>query len=234
MRKIRLKADAAYSKVLVFDSEFDGPWTLNECRLSPPQRQTNIIEIPGRDGAVDLAPALGDIKYQPREFYAALECSEGTRDSRQELIERVINKLEGRYCQIFLPDDPMHYIEGYVDVEVEYNDINHARIILTSQVYPWRIRVDETDIVVAASASPQTLIIKNRGGRKVIPTISSWTYDGVTQPNITLTCGEWFEYTFTGYDVIYPEELAMSFEDELELTYSGTGCLEFRWKEASL
>lgn len=232
MRKLRFYK--TIQRAAFFDSEFDGPWTLNECRLSSPVRQTNIIEIPGRDGAVDLAPALGDIKYEPREFYAALECSEGTRLHRSKLIEQTINKLMGQYFRIELPDDPAHYIEGYVDVEVEYNDINHARIILTSQVYPWRIRWDYANFQVEVSATEQSIIIKNRGGRKAVPRISAWTIDA-TMPNITLTCStRFFSHTFETYESIVPDELAMAYGEELVLTCSGTGHLDLQWQEASL
>lgn len=233
MRKLRFYKDVTRTKTL-YDSEYHGPWTLNECRLSPPVRQTNIIEIPGRDGVVDLAPALGDVKYEPREFSAALECSEGTRVNRTKLIEELTNKLAGQYCYMELPDDPMHYIEGYVDVEVEYNDINHARIILTSQVSPWRVRWDRVNFEVEASNETQSVIIKNRGGRKVVPQISAWTSD-TSMPDITLTCStRYYEHTFDSWGAIYPEELAMAYGDELVIEFSGSGHLEFNWKEASL
>ena len=223
---------ADYNK-LIYDTDIHGPWTLNEWSLSAPVRQTNIVTIPGRDGEIDLAPALGDIRYEPRDFYAALECSDGTRDQRTALIEDLMNTLEGRCCQIILPDDPLHYIKGYIDVEVEYNDVNHARVLITSRVDPWRYALQRVDQIYEATAAEQVVIIKNMGGRKVVPRISAWTRNA-TMPNITIEVPGIYEHTFTTFDVVQPEELTMRYKDEFALTYSGTGFIEIMWTEASL
>lgn len=208
-------------------------WTLVEYSLSAPVRKTNVIAIPGRDGELDIAPALGDVTYEPRELRVILECSDGTRESRTNLINDITNMLTGRYCRIITPDDPEHFLQGYIDIEQDYNDTDHSRIIITSRVDPWRICINSIRYTLECSATQQKVIIKNKGGKKVVPLLSAWTEDG-TQPNITVKCGAIYTHTFDTFGTDKPENLAMRYKDEFALTYYGSGYLEIMWQEASL
>lgn len=231
-RKFRFLDDTTGK--LVYDTAFRGPWTLTEWRLSNPEKQTNFVQIPGRDGAVDLYEGLtdGEPHYKPRTLTVKLTCSERDRKARLELVDDIVNRLDGFTFRIVLPDDPTRYIRGVCSVAVDYNDLNHCGVIITAQCDPWRVSMDYTTIDVEASASQKTLILENRGRRRVIPYIAG--YDAApAMPNISISSGT-YSATLTDYTGRYVSELALGYQQTRELTYSGSGHLTIGWREAIL
>ena len=229
-RKLRFFNKAG--SVLLYDTAFNGPWTLTSYSLSAPERVTNYVTIPGRDGEVDLSAAISDEpQYKNRRLVALFENSDGKKADREALISDVMNRLNGRYFRIFTPDDAIRYLTGYVQVSVKYSDVNHCAIEISASVDPWRESIDRVFFDVEASSTAKTIRLINNGGRRVIPSISAYT-GTATPPDITITCGDYTAHPTA--DAIKPPELAMGYKDDKLLTYSGSGHLVIVWKEASL
>ena len=229
-RKIVFMSDSGNHPV-IYDTAYTGPWTLTGYGLSAPERVTNYVTVPGRDGELDLAYALtGEPVYKNRRLEISLENSDGNKTDRDALISDLLNKLDGRYVRVVLPDDEMHYLTGSVETDIRYSDVNHCALTLTVTAAPWREARYSKFYDLSASASEQTVIIKNEGGRRVIPALTAYA-DGST-PNITVTCGTWSAQPTA--DAILPEALAMRYLDEKVLTYSGAGHLVIQWQEANL
>ena len=55
-----------------YDTVINGPWTLAEGELSPAEYRTQFVEVPGRDGELDMSTALTDgvPRYGNRELVA--------------------------------------------------------------------------------------------------------------------------------------------------------------------
>lgn len=127
-------------------------WTLTGWELSAPEYQENFLNVPGRDGVLDLSAALtnGAPTYHSRTLTVKLECSEGTRLEREAAINTMANWLDGWRLDIVLPDDPGHYITGRVSVAKEYNDNAHAAVTVTAVCDPWRYAKNETVYTLGA------------------------------------------------------------------------------------
>ena len=149
-------------------------WTLSECTLGSPERREDYVEVPGRNGVLDLSTALtdGEPHYGSREFSATLESSEGTRLEREERISKMVNQLDGWRHNIILPDDPGHYIVGRVRVDKLYSDPAHAAVRVTATCDPWRYNNSETVVGLIATATEQTVALINNGRRSVVPAIT--------------------------------------------------------------
>lgn len=234
-RKFRFLSDALLNAgSLVYDTAFSGPWTLAEWTLSKPEKQTNYVEIPGRDGSVDLYEGLtdGEPHYKQRTLQIRLTCSERDRKARTELIDDIVNTLDGFAFRIVFPDDPTRYMRGVCSVTVEYNDPAHCGVLIEALCDPWRVSMAYVSIDVAASSAAQTLMLINRGRRRVIPYIGA--YDSApTMPNITISSGT-YSATFTDYTGRNVSELALGYKQTRILTYSGSGHLTVQWQEAIL
>lgn len=90
-------------RALKFDSysTADDGWTLAALSLTYPDRRATYVDIPLRDGSVDLSLSLSDEPvYTTRELTATLELSVGTRAQRNAIISNLINRYHCRDVQI--------------------------------------------------------------------------------------------------------------------------------------
>ena len=109
-------------------------WTLTGCILSDPEQKVNYVERPGGDGSWDLSTALtgGIPRYKNRSLTVTLECSEGTREDREKLVNKLVSQLDGLEWQIVLPDRPDHYLVGRVHVAVTLSSPSYAAVTVTA------------------------------------------------------------------------------------------------------
>lgn len=219
---------------LMYDTDFHGPWTLSEQTLSVPERKTSIIDIPGRDGTIDLAQVIsnGEPRYKQRDLSLRFECSVGCRDERSALIYELINRINGRYCHITLPDKPLHYLEGYIDVLPEYNDENHASVRVNASVAPYFVSKNWIHYDIEATGTMESVILHNRGGKRVIPQISAYAI-APNMPNIMIRSSA-LTTTLADYSTHMFEELAMDYDQAHIIRYMGSGHLVITWREAFL
>jgi hypothetical protein len=185
-------------------------WTLSALLLSDPEQKTNYVEKTGGDGSWDLSTAQTDgiPRYKNRTLTASLECSEGTREHREGLINEMVNTLDGLEWKIVLPDRPEHYLFGRLHIAVNYSDHAHAMVTVTGTVEPWLYRERETVVElnapITSSTDAATFYLWNNGRKVVSPRltvkgVAHLTFGGVstdlttgsyTWPALQLTPGE--------------------------------------------
>lgn len=212
-----------------YDSHLNGPWTLTGWTLTPAEQRTQFVEVPGRDGELDLSTALTDgaPRYGNRTLTATFERSDGTRLEREAAINTMVNWLDGWRVDIRLPDDELHYITGRVHVAKNYNDPAHAAITVTAVCDPWRYNNYETVLSMTAGTSPVEARLTNEGRRTVVPTLAI-TGEGAS---VLLAYGA---YSWTlGAGVYQLPDLIVP-QGGITITYSGTGALSFTYREAVL
>lgn len=203
--------------------------TLTGWELSAPVYQSNLVEVPGRDGPLDLSTALtdGEPRYEGRTLTARFETSEGTRLERKARFDTMTNWLDGWRMDIVLPDDDAHYITGRVSVAVEYNDPAHGAVNVTAVCDPWRYFKEEHVVTLTAGTEAQTATLVNAGRKSLSPTLTI-SGDGAS---VLLTYGDYSWALGAGIYVL--PDLILKQGDNA-LTYSGTGSVEVRYREAVL
>lgn len=204
-------------------------WTLTGWTFDAAEYQSNLVEVPGRNGPLDLSTALtdGEPRYGSRTLVATLERSDGTRLDREAAINTMVNWLDGWRMDIQLPDDGGHYITGRVHVAKEYNDPAHAAVTVTAVCDPWRFANYETVIRLAAAEAAQTARLPNSGRRSVVPVLQI-TGDSAAV-NLVYGGSSWAlsAGTYQLPDIVLAQ-------GGIEITYSGTGELSFTYREAVL
>ena len=189
-------------------------WTLTGVALSNPEQKTQYVEKSGGDGSWDLSTVLTDgiPRYKDRNLTITLECSEGTRDEREEIIQEMVNTLDGLTWNIVLPDRPEHYLVGRLHVVVNYNDLAHAMVTVTSIVEPWFYKARETIVVleepITVSTDAATFYLWNHGRKVVTPRLdvngtASLSFNG---NKINLTTGT---YTWPALQLVPGENVLM-------------------------
>lgn len=212
-----------------YDTAINGLWTLTGWELSPAEYKSNFVEVPGRDGDLDLSTALTDgaPRYGNRTLVATLESSEGSRLDRESRINIMTNWLDGWRMNITLPDDSQHYLTGRVSIAKEYNDPAHAAVTVTAVCDPWRYNIHETVLTLTAGTEEQVAALVNDGRKTVVPLLE--ISGEAASVRLVFGSASWVlgAGTYQLPDLILPQGGA-------QLTYSGTGTLTFTYREAVL
>lgn len=212
-----------------YDTALQGPWTLTGWTLDPVSIRANYVEVPGRDGDLDLSTALTDgvPRYGNRTLTATFECSEGDRLHRETLINTMVNWLDGWRMDITLPDDETHYLTGRVHVIPEYNDPAHAAIAVEVVCDPWRYSIYETVITLTSGETETTTQLPNSGRRTVVPTLVI-SGEGA-EVLLVFGSASWA----LGAGTYQLPDLVLN-QGGAEIKYSGVGVLSFTYREAVL
>lgn len=203
-------------------------WTLAPgWKLSDPEQKTNYVEKTGGDGSWDLSTAMteGIPRYKDRSLTVTLECSTGTRASREELISEMVNQLDGFKWQIVSPDKPDHYLVGRLHVAVNYNDLAHAAVTVTGTCEPWLYSTQETVLTLNATSTKIKVMLSNNGRRAVVPTLT------VTDSVLLEYGGDSLQLSTAG---TYEWPALLLTPGNHLVNYSGSGTLTFTYREAVL
>lgn len=209
-----------------YDTAANG-WTLASCNLSDAVALESYAQVPGRSGRLDLSTVLtdGEPCYDNRTFTARLETSVGTRQEREARINALVHTFHGYRETIFLPDDTTHYLSGRISITKEYNDNAHAAITIKANCDPWRYSTQQKTVLITASSTERTVTLSNNGRMPVIPTVT------VTGDNVTLS-GEGWSRVLTAGTYTLPN-IYMK-QEQVDITYKGSGEVTFAYREAVL
>lgn len=208
-----------------YDTALNGAWTVAGLKLSSPDQQTNLVFLPGRSGPLDLSTALaGEPVYNARQLTVVLENSDGDRAYREQLIREIIAELDGLQKQIWLPDDPDHYLQGRIRVARDYNDLAHAAVTVTATCDPWLYSNTEKVVSLTATSTSKTATLVNNGRKGLVPSFKTTAAVSIKFGNTTwnLTAG-----TTRLVDLVLAP-------GSNTLTYSGSGTIQITYREAVL
>lgn len=109
-------------------------------KISSPELQTYMVEIPGRSGQLDLTDSVfGGVKYKDREIKMSF-MSYAAQDQWAAIVEGMMSSLHGKKMQIILPNDDAYYYYGRMVVEPEYG--RHVLTVkVTATVEPYKTAV---------------------------------------------------------------------------------------------
>lgn len=211
-----------------YDTALDGLWTLSAWTFSPASYRQKLVEVPGRDGHLDVSTVLtGSPVYDSRTLTVSLESSEGNRLERRERIADMINRLDGLVWNIILPDDDLHYIRGRVRVAKKYNDPAHCAVTVTATCDPWLYALHETTVSLTATSVEQTATLFNHGRLAVALAVT------VMGGDVQLVYGESSWNLSPGVHTFPDIDIALT-PGEHPVTYSGTGHVTLTYREAVL
>lgn len=209
-----------------YDTALTGAWTVAGLELTSPDFQTNLVQIPGRDGPLDLSTVLtdGEPIYGSRKLTVVLENSDGDRAAREVKIRTIIAQLDGYQKQIWLPDDAGHYLQGRIHVVRNYNDMAHASVTVTATCDPWLYSNTEKTYNLTASSTSNTITLVNSGRKAVVPVI-------VTTGSVNLVYGTNSLALSAGSYQMADFVLTAGSHS---LKYSGSGTIKITYREAVL
>ena len=187
-----------------------------------PEPQTNFVEIPGRDGALDLSEAFGTVRYSDRVIKLTLY----TRAPFDTLISAFAADVHGRRMNVIFDRDPGFYYDTRITIEDVERHWGYCELSLECRAKPYKMEQFETAITVLPTGSATVTLTNTR--MPVVPSI-------IVSAEMTLA------FTISGkdYSVTLPAgthtvpSLVLS-EGDTEIGIIGTGSATFTYRKGAL
>ncbi|WP_026524719.1 hypothetical protein [Butyrivibrio sp. MB2005] len=203
-------------------SDTDLGLVLYSKKISPPKVRTAVVEVPGRDGNLDITEALtGRVMYEDREISFVFRVP-NPKEEWPRVYSKVLNNIHGKKMDIILDDDPDNTYSGRISIDEFATNRNLAEIAVVCTVSPKKTYKNAVKKMIAVSGS-KSLTLTNSG----IPTIPEITADS----ELDVSFGGMSYHLSPGknkvFDILLPE-------GDSKLIFSGTGNVTVEFKVQSL
>lgn len=110
--------------------------------ISVPEARKNMVEVPGRNGLLDLTNALGVVTYGNRNvWFSSLMVDEDITRRFSELL----NKYHGQRCKIVFDVEPEYYYDGRCSVSRKQVDSTYQIVQFDLDADPLKYPVYASD-----------------------------------------------------------------------------------------
>ena len=189
--------------------------------IKAPSPKTEIIDIRGGDGVLDLSEFFGEVKYENRNLSFEFSTIVPQADF-MDLFSAVQNALHGQKMQIVLDDDTEWYYIGRITVSEWKAEKSIGKLTIDCDCEPYKTKIAET--VVTATVDGETTVILPNSNKTVVPTID-------ITGEVSLTYGTNF-YTLAEGRYDLPAVRLLKGDNTVLL--SGAGTATFTYRERSL
>ena len=187
-----------------------------------PEPQTNFVEIPGRDGALDLSEAFGTVRYADRIISLTLYA----RAPFDTLISAFAVGVHGRRMNVIFDRDPTFYYDARVTLEDVERHAGYCELSLECRARPYKLEHFETTITILATGSATVTLSNTR--MPVVPTI---TVSAEMTLAFTLLGKDYTVNLSVGTHII-PSLVLLEGDTAIEIT--GTGRITFTYRKGAL
>ena len=187
-----------------------------------PEPQTSFVEIPGRDGALDLSEAFGTVRYADRIIPLTLYA----RAPFDAAVSAFAADVHGRRMNVIFDRDPTYYYDARVTMGDVERHAGYCELSLKCRAKPYKIEHFETMMTVLPAGSATVTLTNTR--MPVVPTITTSAEMILT---FTLTGKDYIVNLSVGTHVI-PSLVLLEGDTEIDIT--GTGSITFAYRKGAL
>lgn len=192
--------------------------------IEPAEPKLNLVEVPYRNGSVDLTEALGvGVTYNDRAIKWAFSLYPGAdwAEKRSE----VSNAINGKRLHITMDDDSGWYYDGRVTVSGHKSDKLYHQITVEATCAPYKRKATESSVSAELSTVSSEISLAI-GQMPLVPKIT-------VEQETTI---EWGDYTVTvsAGTHLLPDLLMSGAQTIQAKTTSGSGTITISWREGSL
>lgn len=143
-----LPGDRDYAKFTVIDGAHEREhdtrdWMLfmTDVSISDPEARRYQVDVPGRDGTLDLTEALGGVYFANRTIEMRFTCVNYTTQRFHLVSSQMRNVLDGRLVRLTLFDDLAYFWQGRCQVETERSGLEATEIRVTVDADPHKYSI---------------------------------------------------------------------------------------------
>ena len=187
-----------------------------------PEPQTNFVEIPGRDGALDLSEAFGTVRYADRTISLTLFA----RAPFDTLISTFAADVHGRRMNVIFDRDPAFYYDARIMIEDVERHWGYCELSLECRAKPYKLEQFETAITVLPTGIATVTLTNTR-----MPVVPSITVSAEMALTFTIA-GVGYTINLAAGSHIVPSLVLTDGETEIDIT--GTGSITFTYRKGAL
>ena len=187
-----------------------------------PEPQTNFVEIPGRDGALDLSEAFGTVRYADRVIALTLYA----RAPFDTLVSAFAADVHGRRMNVIFDRDPTFYYDARITVEDVERHVGYCELSLKCRAKPYKLEHFETTITILPAGTALVTLSNTR--MPVVPTIT-------VSAEMTLAftiAGRGYTINLAAGSHVVPSLVLVEGDTEVEII--GTGSITFTYRKGAL
>lgn len=192
--------------------------------MPPPEPKTSYIDVPGRDGSIDVSALDGFVHYKDRTITLSFSYF-GSYSQWFAAVSQLNSLLLGQKLKLTISDDPGYYYFGRFSVSTDKSNPVSGDIVVTGQCSPYKFKTNVTVVEQDISGSAEITLTNER--MPSTPTITTdaemqlvWGTSG--ENKLTLNAGT---HRYTGLLLL---------EGNNEFTVNGTGHIKFEYQEGAL
>jgi len=230
---------------VVYNSAEDWNLVLRSFEIEDANARRFAVEIPGRDGVLDLSDALGGVYYENRKIVLNFACVNFVTERFHLLASIMRNALDGKVMRLTFSGDLAYFWRGRAQVDAEWGGLNYSVITVTidaephkysviSSYEPWEwspfnfvtgVITQASDIALTGGTVTVTLPVDPARGK---PTL--WLNTGSAKARLS-SDQKW--HTLKAGANLFPE-IRMSATAEVQLLLNGTGSVGVEYRVGSL
>ena len=186
-----------------------------------PEPQTNFVEIPGRDGTLDLSEAFGTVRYADRIIPLTLYA----RAPFDSQISAFAVDVHGRRMNVIFDRDPTFYYDARVTIEDVERHAGYCELSLKCRAKPYKLEHFETMITVLPTGNATVTLTNSR--MPIVPTITV-----SAEMTLAFTIGG-KDYSVTLFAGTHTVPGLVLSEGDTEIGITGTGTITFTYRKGA-
>lgn len=216
----------SYTGFLIGNKHTYDDWGLRcyDYKITLPKKQKNLLQIPGRNGKVDVNWEEQSESYEHRTIKIYCDAPDKNYTAWTNLVSDIANYVQDEYLQVIPDFDSNYYYRGWVTIEPSKDFKVGSDIVFTIDAEPFKLKKNPTTIVRNVSES-DTVILHN--DKKIVqPQITTDAAD------VTITvAGNQYSYSTAG---TYARAGFYLPEGDTEITITGTATVTIEYQEGKL
>lgn len=220
---------------------------LTDVEISDPVARRYEVDVPGRDGTLDLTEALGGVYFANRTVKLSFACVNFTTQKHHLLASSLRNLFDGRTVRCTLSDDLAYFWRGRCQVDAERPGAETTDVTITIDAEPHKYSIygsyeawkwDPFSFVTGVVTQEEDVVLT--GGTTVVPVTlpvdpargkpSLWLNTGSAQAKLS-TQSKW--KVLSAGENVFPE-IRMSDAHEVTLQLRGSGSVGVDYRVGSL
>ena len=182
--------------------------------IGVPEKKSQIVDIPGSHGQINLVNYMGEPKYSNRALKFEFETIM-RQDDFMELFSRIENDLQGKELNVILDIDKEFYYVGEIKVNSWESDKVIGKIVIDVDAQPFKYKHNKT--IYSAMINGRVVIDLMNLRQWSIPTFNFSNKVNLTFENETYSNLEG-EINGDDYDIIFKEGINRVIVDAKDAT----------------
>lgn len=234
-------------KIITNDGEFhtsDLGLRMTGLKIPQPSAKTNYVNVPGTSGSIDLSEVYGGVTYDNRDGLTFTFVLRNDFEDWARAIQDLAAKIHGKKCKVIVDNDPNYYYMCRLKIDYEKSKKSVGTITISGTAEPYKYDIFASDENWEWDPFDFEIgVVREMIDVQITSTANTLTIPGATNYRtpvfiVTKSNGLKFTYNNRTYDLsktgTYRFPAVKVGDDDLTLTFSGTGTLTVKFRGAYL